>query len=157
MTKLKWVHRISNLNKRTLTGDCAKCGPVCVVEKKNGSGRKALRYRCKTVLRELSNQRYSIHSTVRASRSVYLIKADNGLTKIGIAINIKQRFYQLQAASPCHLTLLGSIETNDACGLENSLHMRFSHLRSHSEWFNLSQSDIASIMSRPECKKRLAD
>lgn len=85
---------------------------------------------------------------------VYLIFADNGLTKIGLARNVKMRLDTLKTASPCHLTLLHSIKTNRAESLETELHINFASKRIRGEWFNLSNLEIASIIKKYGTEKQ---
>lgn len=77
-------------------------------------------------------------------RGVYFIHAPAaGLVKIGSAVNIYQRFRNLELASPVALTFLGW-SAGDAT-TERRLHRQFASLRAHGEWFTWSQDIIAAI------------
>lgn len=76
-------------------------------------------------------------------RGVYFIHAPAaGLVKIGSAVNIYQRFRNLELASPVALTFLGW-SAGDAT-TERRLHRQFASLRAHGEWFTWSQDIIAA-------------
>lgn len=69
---------------------------------------------------------------------VYFLQAEGtGRVKIGRAESTTVRFDTLRTASPFPLTLLRSVKTADAPGLETSLHRRFAAYRVHGEWFAL--------------------
>jgi len=76
---------------------------------------------------------------------IYFILAGNGLTKIGIAKDIKSRMDTLNTASPIELTLLFYFEPQNAKRFEQALHNRFAHKRVRGEWFALSSRDISWI------------
>ncbi len=76
---------------------------------------------------------------------VYLIRATNGLVKIGITSDIEHRFRTLNAGSPLELKLLGCIESGNVQELEKELHTRFSDKNVRHEWFNLSFEDVSYI------------
>lgn len=73
---------------------------------------------------------------------VYLIRADNGLCKIGIADNIESRFRLLELGSPVPLVLLLAVHVEDATNLEAELHTYYQSQHSHGEWFKLSGKQI---------------
>lgn len=76
--------------------------------------------------------------------SVYILtSADNGLAKIGFAKNPKQRFTNIQTASPLKLELAAVIP--GAMVNEKQLHERFSHVRRHGEWFEIT-SEISELI-----------
>jgi hypothetical protein len=69
-------------------------------------------------------------------RAVYFVQAQAlGLIKIGVAVDPKIRLGDLQCGSPDALAMLGVIWSEDAQGLEGSLHRRFRDHRRHGEWF----------------------
>lgn len=76
---------------------------------------------------------------------VYFITAENGLTKIGRTANINKRLSQLRTASPCRLRLFLVVYSENQCGLEKSLHLRFAHCRVRYEWFKLTEADLGAI------------
>jgi hypothetical protein len=73
---------------------------------------------------------------------VYLIKAENGLTKIGETISPKKRYSSIKTAVPMDTEFLFAVKTNNAPGLEEKLHEKFSNKREMGEWFRLSEKDI---------------
>lgn len=82
------------------------------------------------------------------TKALYLIKADNGLTKIGKAACPHSRFGEIKNASPIPILLIHTALVDNADALERELHDLFTHKRSHGEWFKLSDQDIAEIASR---------
>jgi predicted GIY-YIG superfamily endonuclease len=83
-----------------------------------------------------------IRAASKKSNYVYLIRADNGLTKIGISYDVERRLYTLDTASPVRLSLLFFFEPSNAVKTEKYLHIKFDKKRVKGEWFNLSDSDI---------------
>lgn len=73
---------------------------------------------------------------------VYLIRAENGLVKIGMTSNFNLRICNLRAQSPIGITVLFSAEVLNMNSTEHILHTMFQHLYSHGEWFRLTQQDI---------------
>lgn len=66
--------------------------------------------------------------------SVYYVHApDLGLVKIGVAVDPRSRFHQLQSNSPSRLVLL-AFEDGGA-DLEAARHRQFAPLRKRGEWF----------------------
>lgn len=86
---------------------------------------------------------------------IYLIYAENGLTKIGKSINVKQRFHMLSCASPCALTLLFAIRLDNYSETELALHQQFNKVRIRGEWFNLTRAEIDSVIAKLSlCKNK---
>lgn len=81
------------------------------------------------------------------SNKVYFIQAENGLIKIGIAFDVEYRLSFLNTASPVELTLLFWVDTDEARGLEKSLHHLFKTKRVRGEWFRLTSDDITWVKS----------
>lgn len=77
---------------------------------------------------------------------VYLIRAENGLIKIGKTIDVEQRFRSLNMSSPVDLELVHVFDTLFGDELEESLHAAYDDKRVKGEWFNLTDSDIAKIV-----------
>ena len=77
--------------------------------------------------------------------SVYFIfAADANLVKIGHAKNVWRRFQGIRTGSPVALTLLA---TEDGGAVrESKLHIQFSNLRKHGEWFEFTD-DLVSYVS----------
>ena len=78
---------------------------------------------------------------------VYLIKAENGLFKIGYTFDFDTRFSTLKSKLPVKIVCEHVIHTDTPQTLEKDLHRQFLKKRFSSEWFALSQSDIAYIKS----------
>lgn len=76
---------------------------------------------------------------------VYVLRADNGLCKIGKARNIDDRIKQLGLILPYELELVAIIQSLNYSDLEKHLHEYFSEQRIRGEWFNLSQDDIDQL------------
>ena len=79
-------------------------------------------------------------------QGVYLIRAENGITKIGKTTDINSRFASMKSLSPLPLELVGFIKTFDEDRLEKELHNKYSFKRSHGEWFHLDGDDISEIL-----------
>lgn len=67
------------------------------------------------------------------------------LCKIGRAHNINSRMAQLQTGNPYQLYLIASCLSQDAVGLELSLHQQYAENRVQGEWFELTQGDIMAV------------
>lgn len=90
-------------------------------------------------------QTSSTASPAGAVGFVYLVNAENGLTKIGYARDARARLATLQIGSPCKLWLIACIETNDMVGLERDLHDSYREYWSHGEWFRLPEVAIRRL------------
>lgn len=86
--------------------------------------------------------------SISPSAYVYFIHSANGLTKIGVASDVKKRLHTLNTASPVELELLFYFEPKDAKRTETYLHKVFAHKRIKGEWFNLTSRDIAKVAKR---------
>jgi Meiotically up-regulated gene 113 len=80
---------------------------------------------------------------------VYLIRAENGLVKIGYSAHVESRLALLQTGSPVGLSILHVIETDSYKELERALHAIFSAQRRRGEWFELSEDDIIAAKGHP--------
>ena len=76
---------------------------------------------------------------------VYLIRSDNGLTKIGVTRDIGTRVSTLNTASPVELRLLFYFAPQNAKLAEANLHKRFFRKRVKGEWFNLTDMDVSWV------------
>jgi len=90
------------------------------------------------------------HAIIRKVRTprpgfVYLIKADNGVYKIGVATNVKNRLDRLDIVLPYALETIHTIQTDDMYSLELKLHRKFKSKRIKGEWFNLQLRDVEYI------------
>jgi DNA-binding Xre family transcriptional regulator len=76
---------------------------------------------------------------------VYFVKHEElGVTKIGKTSDLKIRLQQLKCQFG-KVTLIHSIETDNAIELEKYFHKLYSDKRSEKEWFNLTELDIQNI------------
>lgn len=78
---------------------------------------------------------------------VYLLRAENGLCKIGRSQDPDARLGTF-GVFPIAVTLIHRIETNDMVWLERHLHRFFAEFRVRGEWFGLSQMQLAGLLSR---------
>lgn len=78
---------------------------------------------------------------------VYFILDGHGNCKIGKAIDPPSRLIELQTGSATLLTLFHVIATNDDYWLESKFHRFFAASRIHSEWFRLSDEELAAVRS----------
>ena len=75
----------------------------------------------------------------------YLIRAENGLCKLGLSKNPRKRFMQIKGSSPVPVELVHVIATNQMNRLEYELHETFKAQRKTAEWFALDENDILNI------------
>jgi len=73
---------------------------------------------------------------------LYLIKAENGLVKVGIATDFDNRLSGLRSSSASSLEVLRTFEVDDARSVEQEIHERLSEYNEHGEWFDLSNRSI---------------
>ena len=78
---------------------------------------------------------------------IYILKADNGLYKIGKAKHVDSRVTYLGVKIPMHIELLHSFESSDYTCAELHLHEKFKDKRDVGEWFKLDEDDISSLLS----------
>lgn len=78
---------------------------------------------------------------------IYLIRASTGHHKIGSSRSVQARLKQLQCANPQPLVLLHQFPSANAQRDESALHDQYSHRRVGNEWFALTESDVARIVS----------
>jgi len=83
-------------------------------------------------------------------RSVYLIRANDGRYKIGIAKDPKHRIRQLQTGNSDQLVLIETYQSENASRIEKALHNRYSYVRNVGEWFDLSITEEVGFISMCE-------
>jgi DNA-binding Xre family transcriptional regulator len=84
---------------------------------------------------------------------VYLIlHLEFGFVKIGKTSDLKTRFNQLKQEFG-KISLIHSIETDNAIELEKHFHEMFADKRSEREWFNLTNDDVKKILAYKEVKQ----
>jgi hypothetical protein len=77
---------------------------------------------------------------------VYVINIKGtSLYKIGISINVEDRFKQLDTTIPYDLILVNTYKVNHDKTVEFSLHKHFKDKRIKAEWFNLSEKDMVEL------------
>ncbi len=86
-----------------------------------------------------------VHVVRQQPGYVYLIKAANGLYKIGITKNVVSRFNGLKTMSPDAIELIHFVVVSDTRGVEKRLHQQFAACRQHGEWFALNDNDVEYI------------
>lgn len=72
---------------------------------------------------------------------VYVIRSGDA-HKIGKAVNVEQRYWQIEPAPPYPIRLIHTIRTTNHHALESQLHTFFEAKRLNGEWFSLSDEDI---------------
>lgn len=102
------------------------------------------------VVVENGDEEYVIPAPRIPDRSgyVYVLRADNGLYKIGWAKILDKRIKKLEIVLPYELELIVSIQSENALALEGELHKHFADKRKKGEWFNLEAEDIVHIKSK---------
>lgn len=80
----------------------------------------------------------------QSAQFIYLIASDQTF-KIGRSNDIKRRFSSIKCHSPIKLELRHYFQCDDAVKVEKRLHRLFKDVRSHGEWFHLTQADVAFI------------
>jgi hypothetical protein len=76
---------------------------------------------------------------------VYILKADNGIYKIGRTINLDNRIFDIGIKVPMKIDLYHSFISSDYINAEKILHEKFSDKRDHGEWFHLTKNDLTYI------------
>jgi hypothetical protein len=76
---------------------------------------------------------------------VYLIRAENGLYKIGKAKDVSARMQPFSVHFPMKWELIHSVKSDDYSYTEEFLHLKFADKRDVGEWFRLTPADVAYI------------
>lgn len=82
----------------------------------------------------------------KGNLNLYLIESKNGLTKIGISKNVKNRLGELKSSSPVSLRLVAYGKSSYST--EGEIHKKFIDKCSHGEWFKLTRKDVNYIINR---------
>jgi predicted DNA-binding protein len=82
----------------------------------------------------------------------YLIRAENGLYKIGHARDPQVRLQNLDTG-PLALELIHQVASNDPVWLEREMHKRFRRQRVRGEWFALSERQVEFICAVERCDR----
>jgi hypothetical protein len=78
---------------------------------------------------------------------VYLIQADNDLSKIGHTDDVWKRFSDLVTMNAAGLSLRHTIRASNRYNAEQWLHGKFRNKKIHHEWFRLTNEDISWFAS----------
>lgn len=84
-------------------------------------------------------------STLPKSGYIYVLRADNGLYKIGRSVNIDGRIKRLETVLPYELELVCAVKAKDYITTEAKLHQVFADKCVKGEWFQLTEADIEYI------------
>lgn len=76
---------------------------------------------------------------------VYILRAQNGLFKIGKTKDPKARFESIKTSSPERVEVYRVFLSSDYSETEARLHRLFSEFRELGEWFRLTDDELAAI------------
>ncbi len=76
---------------------------------------------------------------------VYILKAENGLFKIGKSRTPKIRIGNIQTASPVRITVYRVFKSSEYSHAEQHLHRLFADFREIGEWFRLTEEELLTI------------
>jgi hypothetical protein len=75
-------------------------------------------------------------------KSIYLIQSiETGCYKIGTSKNPNKRIEKLQTGNSSKLKIIFTFKSDLATQIEKILHRKYSHLKRHGEWFELSLNE----------------
>lgn len=80
---------------------------------------------------------------------IYLLRAENGLYKIGMAKELDRRVVQIGIQVPFSVELVHSVEVRDRVLTEALYHERFRNKRVKGEWFRLDEEDLEWLKAHP--------
>lgn len=80
---------------------------------------------------------------------VYLVRAENGLCKIGVADNLTTRIRALWLFNAVDLELVHAIRSENPYELERRLHLQFIEAQVKGEWFGLGSEAVREITNIP--------
>ncbi len=78
---------------------------------------------------------------------VYLLRIETGAYKIGRSREPEARARAVVAGVPLRADIIHRIQTDDATWLERRLHDRYAHSRLKGEWFQLTDEEVAEILT----------
>jgi hypothetical protein len=78
--------------------------------------------------------------------AVYVLRADNGLVKIGCSRDVVSRVRALQTMSPVPIQLVHVFEHDQYRALESALHRQYHHRRRQGEWFELDDDELRALI-----------
>ena len=79
----------------------------------------------------------AIRRKVSTATTVYLVREEHGLVKIGKAADFEKRFEILSQQIPYDLEIIDVIQSEAASKIEGELHKRYAEYRVRGEWFSL--------------------
>lgn len=112
-------------------------------EKQDAEERKEKRLEEKAIRKEQELQQ------PKYSGVIYLMRAENGLYKIGRSKDIEKRLNGLNREIPIKVEVVHTIPTDDTLTSEKILHGRYKAERVKYEWFHLSPAQVEEILSIP--------
>ena len=78
-------------------------------------------------------------------KHLYLMRAENGLTKIGITTDIARRLRGIETQSPVSVEVIFCAYIEDAAILESRILSQFRSKCHHADWYDLSRNDVNTI------------
>ena len=87
-------------------------------------------------------QNKKIFTDHKLSGYVYLMRADNGVYKIGTSKNVEQRLSGLRGESAIGIVVIHYFACRDARKIEKNLHKKYRKQRDHHEWFTLDSDEV---------------
>jgi hypothetical protein len=96
--------------------------------------------------RDLLTEHVNLWSHERGAGYVYILKASNGLYKIGHTESLNVRINKLRHTYEYQFELIHVIEAFSRYRVERYLHERFADKRVKQEWFALTDDDVKTLM-----------
>ena len=87
----------------------------------------------------------------------YLIKAENGLVKIGQTSDLRSRFLTLYTVIPVEIEIVAYCQCENYEQLERQLHQKYANVRVKGEWFALSDKEVSAIITEYGFSLMVAD
>jgi hypothetical protein len=78
---------------------------------------------------------------------VYILRAENGLVKIGCCRDFGSRYRNFCNVFPYDLEIVRFIATEQFKALEQQLHRRYHSKRVRGEWFKLTEDDLRDLVA----------
>jgi Meiotically up-regulated gene 113 len=88
-------------------------------------------------------RRPPVSDGVEVLRYVYLMRADNGVYKVGRSRRVETRAHEVSASLPYDVELIHEYRTSIYFELEKALHDHFARWRVRGEWFKLPEDQVA--------------
>lgn len=81
---------------------------------------------------------------------IYIVKGDESPYKIGRAVKIQRRVWEINLTLPFEASLIHAIAVDNMVEVERFLHRKFAPVRVRGEWFALTDSDVEWLRSFSE-------